>query len=166
MTPKPQNLTLLSRGTPESPCCAHTREREEPCHGRERAQASVQGQVSVQGQDLRTPLAAGRRSEPQVKPSPVQAVKLRSREGAGMDAGIVPSDNPSLGNNRQQLGSGCRELWTPRQKALLGFSPHSCLPKAPRGWQPWEPARGELSNAGMGPPAAAPPWQHRFHTLR
>lgn len=49
----------------------------------------------------------------QAKPFSVQAVKLRSWEGAVRDAGSVPSDNPSLGNNHQQLSSGCCELWTP-----------------------------------------------------
>lgn len=53
-----------------------------------------------------------------------------------------------------------------QQKALLGFSPHSCLPWAPRGWQPWERAQGELSNPGMGPAAPALPWQHHCHAPR
>lgn len=94
LTPKPPNLTNLSRTMPESPCCAHSQEREEPCHGHEWAQLSVQRQVSVQGQvSVHTSgchwQQAGGQSPGQVPPC-----AGCGGEGAGTDAGVVPSDKP------------------------------------------------------------------------
>lgn len=62
-----------------------------------------------------------------------------------MDLVPSPVTNPGPGNHRPQLpGFSCHELRTllTGQKALLGFSPHICLPSAPQGL----PAMGTSSS--------------------
>lgn len=86
-------------------------------------------------------------------------MRLKGCEGQGLDAGMVPSDKPSPGNNHQQLGLGCCELWPDAaglrgRRCCLGSAPTSASLGLPRdGWS-WENqhlAAGRAASPGWDP---------------